>query len=150
MAERAANPRNRIVASAVLLAVVAAVVWYQRSHPGPGKGDSGKKAFLSQAPSSEGSGRFAWVPPYPGATVSGIRTKMTHGELSYGFEFRTPDPSGKVLSFYQNHLQEAGFKVDLRNTGQLHAEDPGGKRVLDMTAAAVKDGTETGVLAVEK
>ena len=78
---------------------------------------------------------------------------MTRGELSYGFSFRTPDASEKILSFYQSQLQAAAFKVDVKRGdagGQLHAEDSGGKRSFDLTAGKVADGTEAGALAVEK
>lgn len=151
MFARTVNPRNRIAFSAVVLAIGLGIVWYQRSHPAAGRA---KKPFLSQAPSSEGSKTFAWVPAYPGAATSGIRTKMTRGELSYGFSFRTPDGSEKILSFYQSQLQAAGFKVDVKSAGdaggQLHAEDSGAKRSLDLTAGKATEGTEAGVLAVEK
>src|SRR5579863_5269430 len=138
MPARTASPRNRIVFSAVVLVMGLGLVWYQRSHSAVGKAGGAMKPFLSQAPSAEGSKTFAWVPGYPGAAISGIRTKMTRGELSYGFSFRTPDGSEKILSFYQSQLQAAGFKVDVRNSsdagGQLHAEDSGGKRSFDLTA----------------
>jgi hypothetical protein len=151
---RTVNPRNRIVFSAVVLMIGLGVVWYQRSHSALGKAGGSKKPFLSQAPSSEGSKTFAWVPVYPEATVSGIRTKMTRGELSYGFSFQTPDGSGKVLSFYRSRLQAAGFMVDVKSSGdagvQLHAQESSGKRSLDLTAGGAAEGTEAGVLAVEK
>lgn len=154
MPARTAKPRNRIAFSAAVLVVVAALVWYQRSHPAARTAGSAKKPFLSQAPSSEGSKTFAWVPAYPGAAISGIRTKMTRGELSYGFSFVTPDGSDKILAFYQSQLQAAGFKVDVRSGGeaggQLHAEDSVGKRSLDLTAGKAAEGTEAGVLAAEK
>ena len=154
MPARTASPRNRIVFSVTVLVVVAGLVWYQRSHPAAGKAGSAKKPFLSQAPSSEGSKQFAWVPAYPGATISNIRTKMTRGELSYGFSFVTPDASEKVLSFYQSRLRTAGFNVDVKSSGdaggQLHAEDSAGKRSLDLTAGKAAEGTEAGALAVEK
>jgi hypothetical protein len=151
MFARTANPRNRIVVSAVVLVIGLGIVWYQRSHPAA---RSAKKPFLSQAPSSEGSNQFAWVPAYPGATISNIRTKMARGELSYGFSFVTPDSGEKVLSFYQSRLRAAGFKADVRSSGdaggQLHAEDSTGKRSLDLTAGKAAEGTEAGALAVEK
>jgi len=150
MSPRTAPPRNRIIFSAVVLMIGLGIVVYQRSHPAPA---NAKKPFLSPAPSSEGGNRFAWVPTYRGAAVSGIRTKMTRGELSYGFSFHTPDGSDKILSFYQSQLQGLGFKVDLNRGdagGQLHAEDLGGKRSLDLTAGKATDGTEAGVLAVQK
>lgn len=151
MPARTASPRNRIVFGAAVLVVVAGLVWYQRSHPAA---TSAKKPFLSQAPSSEGTNQFAWLPAYPGATISNIRTKMTRGELSYGFSFVTPDASEKVLSFYQSRLRAAGFKADVKSSGdaggQLHAEDSAGKRTLDLTAGKTGEGTEAGALAVEK
>jgi hypothetical protein len=150
MPSRTATPRNRIVFSAAVLVIGLGMVWYQKSHPAAG---NAKKPFLSQAPSSEAGNRFAWVPSYPGATISDIRTKMTRGELSYGFSFRTPDANEKILSFYQSQLQAAAFKVDVKRGdagGQLHAEDSGGMRSFDMTAGQVAEGTEAGVLAVQK
>lgn len=147
---RTATPRNRIVFSVAVLVVGLGLVWYRRSHS---VAEDAKKPFLSQAPSSEGTNRFAWVPSYPGATISDIRTKMTRGELSYGFAFRTPDGSEKILSFYQSQLQAAGFKVDVKRGdvgGQLHAEDSDGKRSFDLTAGKANAGTEAGALAVEK
>ena len=78
---------------------------------------------------------------------------MTRGELSYGFSFRTPDASERILSFYRNRLQAAGFKVDMKQGdagSQLHAEDAGGKRSFDLTAAKTGEGTEAGALASEK
>jgi len=150
MPSRTATPRNRIIFSAAVLVIGLSLVWYQRSHLPAG---NAKKPFLSQAPSSEAGNKFAWVPSYPGATISDIRTKMTRGELSYGFSFHTPDASEKILSFYQSQLQAAAFKVDVKRGdagGQLHAEDSGGQRSLDLTAGKVADGTEAGVLAVQK
>ena len=151
MTARTATPRNRIVFSAVAVLLAAGLVWYQRSHSSAA---SPKKPFLSQAPSSEPGNRFAWVPSYPGAVTSDIRTKMTRGELSYGFSFHTPDASGKILSFYQTRLQSAGFKVDVKGSGdagaQLHAEDSAGKRTFDLTAGKADESTEGGALAVEK
>jgi hypothetical protein len=78
---------------------------------------------------------------------------MTRGELSYGFAFRTPDGSEKILSFYQSQLQAAGFNVDVKRGdagGQLHAEDSGAKRSFDLTAGKAAEGTEAGALAVQK
>ena len=150
MPSRTATPRNRIIFSAAVLVIGLGMVWYQRSHSPAG---NAKKPFLSQAPSSEAGNKFAWVPSYPGATISDIRTKMSRGELSYGFSFRTPDATEKILSFYQGQLQAAAFKVDVKRGdagGQLHAEDPGGERSFDLTVGKVADGTEAGVLAVQK
>jgi hypothetical protein len=114
------------------------------------------KPFLSPAPSSEGSNRFAWVPHYPGATIENISTKQSRDELSYGFNFRTTDDFKHALVFYSEQLQSAGFKVDVKNSGEvggeLHADAAGSGRSLDVTAAKVLQGTgaEVGVTAVQR
>src|SRR5689334_5000241 len=110
MPARTIQPRNRMILSGVVLVLALSAVWYQRTHPGARKGPASDKPFLSKAPSAEGNQQFAWVPAYPGAKISDIRTKMTRGDLSYGFSFVTSDPSGQVLSFYRQQLQNAGFK----------------------------------------
>jgi hypothetical protein len=153
MPARTIQPRNRIILSGVVLVLALSAVWYQRTHPGARTGAVSDKPFLSKAPSAEGNQQFAWVPAYPGAKISDIRTKMTRGELSYGFSFLTHDPFDQVLSFYRQQLQNAGFKVEVSNAGgggRLHADDPADKRTLDMTSAKTAEGSETGILAVEK
>jgi hypothetical protein len=142
-----------MILSGVVLVLALSAVWYQRTHPSATKVKGSNKPFLSTAPSAEGTKQFAWVPAYPGAKISDIRTKMTRGELSYGFSFLTPDPFEKVLSYYRHQLQNGGLKVDVSNAGgggRLHAEDPAGKRTLDMTSGKTAEGSETGILAVEK
>jgi len=148
---RRAAPRNRILFSAVVLVMGLALVWYQRAHPAGAR--SSQKPFLSQSPSSERTKTFVWVPAYPGATISDIRTKMSRGELSYGFSFRTPDGSEKILSFFQSRLEATGFKVEIKQGdggGRLHAEDSGGKRGFDLTVGKTAEGSEVGAIASEK
>ncbi len=130
---------------------------YKKSteHPRPGA-NGPLKPFLSTAPSSEGSNRFAWVPHYPSATIENISTKQTRDQLSYGFNFRTADDFKHALAFYSQQLQSAGFKVEVKNSGEiggeLHADAEGGSRSLDVVAAKVLQGTgtEVGVTAVQR
>jgi len=78
---------------------------------------------------------------------------MSRGELSYGFSFRTPDGSEKILSFYQSRLEATGFKVEIKQGdggGRLHAEDSGGKRAFDLTVGKTAEGSEAGAIASEK
>ena len=154
---RKSNPLLRIIMSAVLVAFAIFVVQYQKSteHPQP-RGNSPTKPFLSTAPSSEGSNRFAWVPRYPGATVENISTKQTREQLSYGFKFRTADDFKQVLAFYKAGLQSAGFKVQVNDSGDhggdLHADADTGGRSFDVVAAKVLQGTgtEVGLTAVQR
>ncbi len=154
---RKTNTLLRVIMSAVLAAFAIFVVQYKKSteHAQPSaKGPL--KPFLSTAPSSEGSNRFAWVPHYPGATIENISTKQTRDELTYGFNFRTPDDFKHALAFYRDQLQSAGFKVEVKNSsefgGELHADAASSGRSLDVVAAKVLQGTgtEVGVTAVQR
>lgn len=154
---RRTNTLLRVIMSAVLAAFALFVVQYKKSteHTQPGaKGPL--KPFLSTAPSSEGSNRFAWVPHYPGATIENISTKQTHDDLTYGFNFRTADDFKQVVAFYRAQLEPAGFKVQVKNPGEyggeLHADADRSGRSLDVTAAKVLQGTgtEVGVTAVQR
>lgn len=154
---RKTNPLLRIIMSTVLVAFAIFVIQYQKSteHSQP-RWSGHTKPFLSTAPSSEGSNRFAWVPHYPGATVENISTKQTREQLSYGFKYRTEDDFKQVLAFYKAGLQSAGFKVQVKDSGDrggdLHADADSGGRSFDVVAAKVLQGTgtEVGVTAVQR
>ena len=120
---RKTNPLLRVMISAVLVAFAVFVVQYKRSAtPARPSAPAPAKPFLTEAPSSEGSNRFAWVPPYPGATIENINTKQTRDQLSYGFSFRAPEDFKHVLAFYRDRLQAAGFKVDVKGFGRYRRE----------------------------
>ncbi|MDP9148055.1 MAG: hypothetical protein M3N22_10375 [Acidobacteriota bacterium] len=154
---RKTNPLLRVVMSAVLVAFAVFVVQYQKSTEHPQlAANAPAKPFLSTAPSSEGSNRFAWVPHYPGATIENISTKQTRDELTYGFNFRTADDFKQTLAFYSAQLQSAGFKVKMNDSGDhggdLHADAVSGDRSFDIVAVKVLQGagTEVGVTAVQR
>jgi hypothetical protein len=154
---RKTNTLLRVIMSAVLAAFALFVVQYKKSteHSQPGA-NAPTKPFLSTAPSAEGSNRFAWIPHYPGATIENISTKQTRDELTYGFNFRTADDFKQALDYYNQQLKSAGFKVEVKNSGEfggeLHADANSGSRSLDVTAAKVVQGTgtEVGVTAVQR
>ena len=87
--------------------------------------------------------------------MENINSKQSRDELSYGFNFHTPDDFKKVLTFYRDQLQSAGFQVDLKETtaaaGELHATSGNKDRTLDAVVANVSQGTgsEVGVTAVQ-
>jgi hypothetical protein len=154
---RKTNTLLRVIMSAVLAAFAIFVVQYKKSteHPQPtSKGPL--KPFLSTAPSSEGSNRFAWVPHYPGATIENISTKQTRDDLTYGFNFRTGDDFKQTLEFYRQQLESTGFKVQVKNSGdvggELHANADNSGRSMDVVAAKVLQGTgtEVGITAVQR
>jgi len=154
---RKRNTLLRVIMSAVLAAFAIFVVQYQKSTEHPRSGANGPvKPFLSTAPSAEGFNRFAWIPRYPGATVENISTKQTRDELTYGFNFRTTDDFKQALEFYSQQLKSAGFKVEVKNSGEtggdLHANADSSGRSFDVVAAKVVQGTgtEVGVTAVQR
>jgi hypothetical protein len=154
---RKTNTLLRVIMSAVLAAFAIFVVQYKKSteHSQPGA-NGPLKPFLSPAPSSEGSNRFAWVPHYPGAAIENISSKQTRDDLTYGFNFRTADDFKQVFAFYRAQLESAGFKVEVKNPGEvggeLHADADRSGRSLDVTAAKILQGTgtEVGVTAVQR
>jgi len=159
-ATRRISPLLRVMISAVLVAFAIFVVVYRKSAPETRRAApstaANNKPFLSDAPSSEGGNRFAWIPAFPGAEVHDISTKQTRDRLSYGFSFHTTQEFKQVLTFYRDRLQAAGFKVDVKDSGdgggELHAEDPAGNRSFDAIAAKViaGSGAEIGVTAVQR
>lgn len=153
---RKTNTLLRVIMSAVLCAFAVFVVQYKKSTEVPKtSANAPTKPFLSPAPSSEGSNRFAWVPHYPGATIENISTKQTREQLSYGFNFRTADDFKQILAFYREQLQSAGFKVEAHDSdrgGDLHADGGGNGRSFDAVAVKVLQGTgtEVGITAVQR
>lgn len=156
----------RVMVSAVLLAFAIFVVVYRNSLPEARKAAAekaaGKKPFPALPLSSEGSGSFAWIPKFPGAQLENITTKQSREQLSYGFNFHTPQEFGEVLAFYGDQLKKQGFKVELRveaggtqsktapeSGGQIHAESSDGARSLDVVATKDASGAEVGVTAVQ-
>src|SRR5579872_279706 len=102
---RKTNTLLRVIMSAVLAAFALFVVQYKKStEPAKPSANAPLKPFLSTAPSSEGSNRFAWIPRYPGATIENISTKQTRDDLTYGFNFRTTDDFQQVVGFYRAQL----------------------------------------------
>jgi len=144
--------------SAVLVAFAVFVVQYRRSTAParPKLPPSASKPFLTDAPSSEGANRFAWVPQYPGAKIENITGKQSRDELSYGFSFQVGDDFKHVLAFFRDRLQGAGFEVTVNNSGEnggdLHATADQGRRTFDAIAAKTLQGsgTEVGVTAVQR
>ena len=68
----------------------------------------------------------SWLPVYPGGTVQGsMVTKGGEGESAVAFTMQTSDPAGKVLSFYESKLKEAGLKVDTY-TASANGQQTGG------------------------
>jgi hypothetical protein len=113
--------------------------------------------------SSEGTMRFgaaagntapAWVPVYPGSSPQGTMATQTKDGNSNTFTFKTSDGAGKVLTYYQDQLKSAGFKMNLVTTGDqggmVQAEDSDKRRTIIVTVGTSAEGTQASVMAVEK
>jgi len=156
--QRRISLQLRVMISAVFVAFSIFVIQYRKSVPQakPATASANSKPFLTDAPSSEGANRFAWIPTFPEAELSGINTKQTREQLSYGFSFHTTRGFKEVLAFYREKLQAAGFQVGVKDTGEtggeLHADSADGKRSFDVIAAKVISGAgaEIGVTAVQR
>jgi hypothetical protein len=94
-----------------------------------------------------------WLPAYPGSKPEG--TFSTSGEGNDGgmAHFKTGDAGSKVLSYYQDALKSAGFKItstfsgDSGNSkgGVLTAEDTGNRRNVMVTVGSGDEGTEVAL-----
>ena len=103
---------------------------------------------------SAGNSAPAWVPVYPGSSPQGTFSSQTPEGDQHGFSFKTSDAATKVISYYQDQLKSAGFTVNLATTGDqggmVSAEDSGKKRNIVVTVGTSGEGTQVGVMALEK
>ncbi len=135
---RKTNGILRIAFAAVILAVSLYIVQQRK----PATRASAPKGPFPTAANFEQS--FDWVPKYPNAQVAGIRNRQSREQMTYGYQFDTPDSADQVLSFYEGYLRTAGFKIDRKPPGEygasLHAEDAAGKRILQLDAGRLQAG----------
>ena len=140
------NPLVRILFSALLLGTMFYFVRQQQ----PAK--TSLTTLPSGSPSAEGSGRFSWVPRYPGVELAGIRTQRTADQTTYGFQFEVKDDFAPALSYYESQLKSSGFRVTRKGGGEfgaaLHAEDASGRLWIDVTAGKIQQVSEIDVTAV--
>ena len=152
------NSPLRVLVSAALL---IAVIYFIRSRQAPAPVSNAP--FLSEAPSAEGTGRFAWVPKFLGVELEDIHSSLSHSQLSYAYSFKTEETAKNIVAFYETRLRAIGFTVVIKDLGglgaELHAENPDRKRIIDVKAASAakyakaasaKTSTAVGVAAVER
>jgi hypothetical protein len=148
---RRGNPLVRILLSLGVLGFMLYIVIREGKPP--------KKVpvvanFRSSAPSAEGSRSFAWIPHYPGAMVTNIRTRETENVLTYGFEFRTADAPEPIVDFFERSLRGAGLTITTRRPSadetNIHAESSNPGRSIDVGVDKVQAGSLVSVGAEEK
>lgn len=95
-----------------------------------------------------------WIPSYPGSKAQGTFS-MKKGEEEGGtYQFTTTDSVKDAMSFYEQSLPSAGFKITSRTTqdaggssgGMLAAEDADKKRSLVVTLGTADGNTTVNVL----
>ena len=151
---RRGSPLVKILLSAALLGLGLYLVQTRKAQQSPARGVAVAPSFRSNAPSSEGTKSFAWIPRYPGANVENIRTRETSKVLSYGFEFQSSDAPAAIAAFFENGLRAAGFTVVKRSPGaeetDLHGESPDRKRLIDVGVDKAPSGATVTVSATEQ
>lgn len=102
------------------------------------------KAGAPAAAPSAGPAAPGFAPAYPGAAIlSRIDTPGGGGSVTI-LKFTTKDTPDKVLAFYRDAAAKAGVPVsadmDMGGSKMFAAEEEGGARGMQLTAAADKDG----------
>jgi hypothetical protein len=81
-----------------------------------------------------------WVPVYPRWTPQNFSARQSGPEYFLSFSFTTSDEIKQVLSWYQEKLRQAGFRVDLDvvgSSGALWSNTPDNRRSLGIKASSV-------------
>ena len=148
---RRGNPLARILLSLGMLGLMLYIVIREGK---PAKKVPVAPNFRSSAPSSEGTNSFAWIPRYPGAELTNIRTRETESELTYGFEFQSHDAPAAIADYFERGLRSSGFKVETRRPSgdetNIHAESSNPKRSIDVGIDKVQAGSYISVGATAK
>jgi hypothetical protein len=143
------DSRLRVLVSAALL---IAVIFFIRSRQTPAP-VTGSSPLLSEAPSAEGSARFAWVPRYPGAELQNIQSGQSRTQLHYAFDFLVADSTNKIETYYETQLRALGFTIVTKQIGAgmaLHAESEDRKRMIEVKLTTAPQGLQVGVVALQQ
>ena len=89
----------------------------------------------------------AWLPAYPGSKPEGTFSASGNGNDGGMAHFKTSDAGSKVLSYYQDALKSAGFKITSTISGDsgaskggvVTAEDTGNRRTVMVTVSSSGD-----------
>lgn len=95
----------------------------------------------------------SWIPHYPGSKPQGaVAASGRNGEGGM-VHFNTDDSVSKVLSFYQDELKDAGFKITSQMNGDsgdskggvITAEHPDTRRTVLVTVGSGDNGTQVAI-----
>ncbi len=115
---------------------------------GQGQGDTGSFTVKTD----EGTAKFgagavkmpAWLPAYGGASeVQGFSSQTANGSAGT-FAFKSSDAADKVIAFYKDALDKAGFKVETMQhpSGAILSGQAGGRKA---TVNVMTDGSGSSV-----
>jgi len=142
---------NPFVRIAVSLATLGCALYFVIQQGKPPKKVPVAPSFRSATPSAEGGRSFAWIPHYPGAMITNIRTEETEKELIYSLDFRSSDEPADIASYFERGLKASGFAVDTHkpteNEINLHGDAITSKRSIDVGIDKVQSGTLVSVTA---
>ena len=99
-----------------------------------------------------------WVPPYPGAQLSGSFSARNGDEESVNVGFTTKDGAEKVVKFYQDAFKGSGLKVTNTSTQEatgtttamIAAESEDGRRSVVANVTSVGGETTVGLSVTSK
>lgn len=130
---------------------------------GEGKGSSGSLKITSKEGQMKfGAGNEAelpdWVPHYPGAVREGAVSGTTKDGTGGSFGLTTSDSAAKVMTFFKDELEGAGFEVNVTTFeksgkqagGTLSAEDKGTNRTVHVIISTEDGKTQAAVTFAEK
>ncbi|MBI1786560.1 MAG: hypothetical protein HYR60_03275 [Acidobacteria bacterium] len=90
-----------------------------------------------------------WIPPYPGSKPEANLSMQGKEGTGGSFHFTTADPPKNVISFYDDKLKQAGFRINLTATGgegsMLAADDASSKRTLIVIVGTDQNQTSVNV-----
>lgn len=92
-----------------------------------------------------------WVPLYPRSTIGARSSKQTKGEVDLWFSLRTGDDCRKVIDFYEQKLNGAGYR-NVKSvhglpdcSGTLRASTPSGDRSININTGSTAKDTSIAV-----
>jgi len=109
--------------------------------------ESGKGTFTLGGGEGEMPG---WLPPYAGTRAESVFSGSQDKGVTAAWKLSTADEAGKVLDFYQDALEDAGFEVNTNTFsqngkvagGMLSAKDEAGGRSVSVSVASPDKKTE--------
>lgn len=99
----------------------------------------------------------SWLPQYPGVTIEGNYSVDSNEGSGAGFSFKTDDSAAEVIEFYEDALEDEGFKLSKstvttngQTTASLTGNDSDYKRTIVVSATVMDGETKVNVVSQTK